>query len=400
MLHISDLHVGRSLYKYNMGQCQREIFNEIIRLAADAQPDVLMIAGDIFDKPVPSGEAYVLFDTFLNDLTERLPDLTILVIAGNHDSAERLQYASTFLQRHHIYISVLPPAIPGEHLKKITLQDVYGEVDFYLLPFTKPSYVRKLFEEGKSITWSEAVSEVLKRESIDFSRRNVILSHQFYASEGYEPETCDSEQTSISVGGIDRVDVDLLADFEYAALGHLHGSQKVKYPHVRYSGTPLKYSVSEEHQKKSVVQVVLGPKGQPPEITFLPLSASRDVRTVRGTLEEVLQQAVSGCGDEEKGCPGEIGRCQDYVSIILTDDDDGLLTDAKEKLEECYEHILEIRVDNKRTRARFEDQSSVREEWTLSQAFEHFFEDMNQRSMTEQEKEVMAQIWGEMEEIR
>ena len=403
LLHISDLHVGRSLYKYNLGQCQREIFDEIIRLAADTQPDVMMIAGDIFDKPVPSGESYTIFDTFLSSLTETLPDLTVLIIAGNHDSAERLQYASTFLQRHRIYISVLPPSEPSEHLKKVTLSDEYGDVDFYLLPFTKPSYVRKLFEDGKSITWSEAVEEILRRESIDYSRRNVILSHQFYASDGCVPETCDSEQTSISVGGIDRVDVDLLKNFEYAALGHLHGSQKVKYPHVRYSGTPLKYSVSEEHQKKSVVQIVLGPKGQPADITLLPLSSDRDVRTVRGTLAEVLLQAgnhMCAGGVIRKEAEGSLCTgCRDYVSIVLTDDDDGLLTDAKEKLEEYYEHILEIRVDNKRTRARFEDQSSVKEEWTLSQAFEHFFEDMNQRSMTEQEKAVMEQIWEEMEDV-
>ncbi|MDD7388730.1 MAG: exonuclease SbcCD subunit D [Lachnospiraceae bacterium] len=394
LFHISDLHIGRLLHRYNLGSCQQEVFDEIIRLAVEAQPDVMMIAGDIFDKPVPSGEAYTIFDTFLNDLTDALPQMTVLIIAGNHDSAERLQYASTFLQKHHIYISVLPPADPQEHLKKVTLEDEFGEVDFYLLPFTKPSHVRKLFEDGRVITWSEAVAEVLRRENIDYTRRNVILSHQFYASEGCSPETCDSEQTSIAVGGIDQVDVELLSGFEYAALGHLHGSQKVGYSHVRYSGTPLKYSVSEEHQKKSVVQVVLGPKGCPADITLLPLSASRDVRTVRGTLEEVLQTALersvldsSAAGQKE----------QDYVSIVLTDDDDGLLTDAKERLEERYEHILEIRVDNRRTRARFEDNSAVQEEWTMSQAFARFFEDMNHRPMTEQENGVMEQIWKEME---
>lgn len=406
LFHISDLHIGRSLHKYNLAECQREILEEIIHLTQREQPDVLIIAGDIFDKPVPSGEAYTVFDTFLNHLTEVLPQMTILMIAGNHDSAERLQYASSFLQRHHIYISVLPPAVPEEHLKKVTISDEYGEVDFYLLPFTKPVYVRKLFEEGKSITWSEAVGEVLRREKIDYSRRNVIVSHQFYASEGYEPETCDSEQISIAVGGIDQVDVDLLKDFEYAALGHLHGSQKVKYSHVRYSGTPLKYSISEEHQKKSITQIVIGEKGQQAEISFLPLSSSHDVRTVRGTLEEVLKAAMDSASflgkkgeynQTEQGAAKTRRKCQDYVSIILTDDDDGLLTDAKDKLEEWYEYILEIRVDNRRTRAHFEDTSTVQEEWTLSQAFHHFFEDMNHRPMSELETEVMEQIWTKME---
>ncbi len=390
LFHISDLHIGRSLHKYNLAKCQHEILNQIIALACEAQPDVMMIAGDIFDKSVPSGEAYTIFDTFLNHLTEALPEMTVLIIAGNHDSAERLQYASSFLQRHHIYISVLPPSGPEEYLKKVTLTDSWGEVDFYLLPFTKPAYVRKLFEEGQSITWSQAVEEVLRRETIDWTRRNVILSHQFYASDGCEPETCESEQTSISVGGIDQVHVDLLAEFDYAALGHLHGCQKVKYPHVRYSGTPLKYSISEEHHRKSVVQVELEEKGQPARISFLPLTCGQDVRTVRGTLQEVLDAAKSAASDQ-------YDRCQDYVSIILTDEDEGLLTDAKDKLEECYEYILEIRVDNQRTRARFEETSSVQDEWTLSQAFSHFFEEMNQRSMNEQEMAVMEKIWKRLE---
>ena len=233
----------------------------------------------------------------------------------------------------------------------------------------------------------------------------MIISHQFYASDGCKPDTCDSEQTSISVGGIDQVDVDLLKEFEYAALGHLHGSQQVRYPHVRYSGTPLKYSVSEEHQKKSVVQIILGQKGHPAEISFLPLSCGRDVRTVKGTLDEVLTAAGEASDLSESGFEQDSEersechcRCRDYVSIVLTDDDDGLLTDAKDKLEERYEHILEIRVDNKRTRARFADSTAVQEEWTLSQAFVHFFEDMNHRPMTDQEASVMEQIWKEMEE--
>lgn len=408
LFHISDLHIGRSLHKYNLAQCQKDILEEIIHLAQKEQPDVMMISGDIFDKSVPSGEAYTVFDTFLNRLTEAMPQMTVLIIAGNHDSAERLQYASTFLQRHHIYISVLPPAAAEEHLKKVILSDEYGQVNFYLLPFTKPAYVRKLFEEGRGITWSEAVAEVLRREEIDYSQRNVILSHQFYASEGCEPETCDSEQTNIAVGGIDQVDVDLLADFEYAALGHLHGSQKVKYPHVRYPGTPMKYSISEEHQKKSVTSILLGPKGQPAQISLLPLVSRRDVRTVRGTLEEVLKAAMTASAsavnkenqEQNRQRENKINRkCQDYVSIILTDDDDGLLTDAKDKLEEWYEYILEIRVDNRRTRARFEDASFVQEEWTLSQAFQHFFEDMNHRSMNERETEIMEQIWKKMGEM-
>lgn len=389
LFHIGDLHIGRYLHKYSLAECQREMLHRIVELVGQEKPDALLIAGDVFDKSVPSGEAYTIFDTFLEEVTEAAPDMTVLMIAGNHDSAERLQYASSFLERHHIYISVLPPSLPEEYLKKVTLTDTYGEVDFYLLPFTKPSYVRRLFEEGEAagISWSDAVAKVLEREQIDFGRRNVILSHQFYASEGAEPETCGSEQTSIAVGGIDRVDVELLKAFDYAALGHLHGSQQVRYPYVRYAGTPFKYSVSEAHQKKSVVRIVLGEKGTEPEITFLPVAAERDVRSIRGSLQEVLSLA-------EKLPQRE--RCQDYVSITLTDEDDGLLTDARDQLEERYVHILEIRVDNQRTRAQFEDQELAEEGWSLSEAFGHFFEELNHRPMNEQECLVMEQLWEEM----
>lgn len=396
LFHIADLHIGRSLHQYSLAACQREILDQIVELAKEAQPDVMMMAGDIFDKSVPSGEAYTIFDTFLNHLADALPQLTVLIIAGNHDSAERLQYASSFLQRHRIYISVLPPATPEEYLKKVTLTDEWGEVHFYLLPFTKPSYVRKLFPEGEKIGWSQAVQGIFSREKIDWNSRNVILSHQFYASGDSEPQRCESEQTSLSVGGIDRVDVDLLAQFEYAALGHIHGCQKVKYPHVRYSGTPFKYSVSEEHHKKCVLQIVLGEKGKEAEISALPLVYKQDVRTVKGTLQEVLDAAKEAAGECEKPLYG--GRCQDYVSITLTDEDEGFLTDAKDKLEERYAHILEIRVDNQRTRAHFEEVSSVQEEWTLSQAFSHFFEEMNQRPMSEQETLVMEEIWKRLGE--
>lgn len=435
LFHIGDLHIGRYLHKYNLADCQREVLRQIVEMAGQERPDALLIAGDVFDKSIPSGEAYTIFDQFLEKVTAAAPDMTVLLIAGNHDSAERLQYASSFLERHHIYISVLPPSLPEEHLKKVTLTDAYGEVDFYLLPFTRPSYVRRLFDEGESagISWSDAVAKVLEREQIDFGRRNVILSHQFYASEGAEPETCDSEQTSIAVGGIDRVDVDLLKSFDYAALGHLHGSQQVKFPYVRYAGTPFKYSVSEAHQKKSVTQIVLGEKGSEPEITFLPIAAEVDVRSIRGRLQEVLELAErddldvdehtadaadSPEDNEQPVCPdktdsdaekrvhvkrkqkGEMlpqrEKCQDYVSIILTDEDDGLLTDARDQLEERYAHILELRVDNQRTRAQFEDQELAQEGWSLSEAFSHFFEEMNQRSMNEQESLVMEQLWKEM----
>lgn len=387
LFHISDLHIGRQLYQYSLAECQRAVLKQITELTVQEQPDVLIIAGDIFDRSVPSGEAYTILDEFLSELTDRMEQLVILIIAGNHDSTERLRYASHFLQKHRIHISVLPPMEEEEHLQKISLTDAWGPVHFYLLPFTRPSYVRPLLsgqEFTRGMSWNDAVAALLEREEIDYRERNVVVSHQFYGSVGLLPQTCDSERAALSVGGTDLVDVELLKDFDYAALGHLHGGQKVRYPHVRYSGTPFKYSVSEEHQKKAVVQVVLEEKGKPAQISLLPLTGPKDVYSMKGTLQEVIQAKKA--------------LCEDYVSITLTDEDDGLLTDAKDVLKERYRNILEIRVDNQRTRSQFEKQCTAQESWSLSEAFTHFFEEMNHRDMNPQEAAVMESVWKDMGE--
>ena len=244
------------------------------------------------------------------------------------------------------------------------------------------------------------MERVLEREPIDYAERNVILSHQFYGTGEVRPETCDSEQCTASVGGSDMVSADLLSGFEYAALGHLHGAQKVVYSHVRYSGTPYPYSISEEHHKKSLVMIDLGAKGEDAEIALLPIEADRKVRTVRGNLADVLKDGwkSDGVQEEESSALKKQEKCGDYVSIVLTDDNDGLLTDARDRLEERYERILEIRVDNKRTRAQFTDTEDIQEGWSLSEAFQHFFSEMNQRDMNEQEAAVMRQIFEGMDE--
>jgi exonuclease SbcD len=245
LFHISDLHIGKQLHFYNLKDNQIEILKQITEKARQYRPDAIIIAGDIYDKSVPSAEAYQIFDQFLNDLSEISPSIPILIIAGNHDSAERLNYASSFLEKHKIYISVLPPQKEEEGLKKVVLTDEYGDVNFYLLPFTKPGYVRHLFAEGVVTSYDTAVAALIERENIDYTRRNVLVSHQFYVAGDKLPETCESEQVYISVGGIDSVDIAAVRQFDYVALGHLHGPQHIGVKQIRYSGTPLKYSVSE-----------------------------------------------------------------------------------------------------------------------------------------------------------
>lgn len=380
IFHISDLHIGKQLHYYNLRESQEQILIQIIDKAKEYRPDVILIAGDIYDKSVPSGEAYEIFDEFLNNLADIKPSIPVLIIAGNHDSAMRLKFASVFLERNNIYISVLPPQNGDEYLKKIVLHDEYGEVNFYMLPFTKPSYVRHLFEEGKVEDYNSAVRAVIEREKIDYSQRNVLVAHQFFVSKDVEPEKCDSEITYISVGGLDSVDVACVKEFDYVALGHIHGAQAIGDNHIRYSGTPLKYSVSEERHSKSITMVTLGEKNSENQYESIPLIAKRDVRSVRGTLLEVIDMA----NDENR---------EDYVSITLTDENS--IYRPKDQLEEHYKNILEVRMDNERTKSKL-NYSESEETLDPLEAFREFYSEINNQPISDEETEIIAQIINEI----
>lgn len=382
IFHLSDLHIGKQLHYYNLGECQKRMLDEIVEQVNKVRPDVIVIAGDIYDKAVPSGEAYQLFDRFLNGLADIEPNIPVLIIAGNHDNAKRLQYAGNFLERNQIYVSAMPPSKEEERLKKITLKDVYGEVHFYLLPFTKPGYVRHLFEEGVVKDYHTAIQALLEREQIDTSQRNVLVAHQFFVANGEEPSKSDSELTYISVGGLDWVDVSCVRDFDYVALGHIHRAQKMGEENIRYCGTPYKYSVGEENDKKGILVVTLGEKGTEPAFETIPLFIKPDVRSIRGSLLEVLEAAT-----EE--------NCQDYVSITLTDDQVLL---AKESLEVVYPHILEVRVDNVRTRKRLEDKGNGEKSRSPMEAFADFYREMNDIDMSEEEEQILQDIIEEVKE--
>ncbi len=376
LFHISDLHIGRQLYYYDLRACQEDALSQIVSRVMEYRPDVVLIAGDIYDRSSPSGEAYELFDQFLNQLADIRPSIPVLIIAGNHDNAKRLKFASSFFAKNKIYIAAMPPRREEEHLKKVMLEDSCGPVNFYLLPFLKPGYVRGLFEEGTVTDYDSAVRAVLEREEIDFSVRNVLVAHQFFVSGGSLPETCDSEFAAISVGGIDSVDVDCVRQFDYVALGHLHGAQRVGAEHIRYSGSPLKYSVSEEHHEKGIQMVTLGAKGQEPALETIPIHPLRQVRSIRGTLGSVLAAAT----EENR---------EDYVSITLTDED---VYRPRDILEEQYSHILEVRVDNRRTRARLESEDAGSGSPDPLEAFAEFYQEMNGQPMSGGEEAVMREI--------
>ncbi len=376
--HLSDLHIGKQLHRYNLKEDQQVILKEVITYAKELRPDAIVIAGDIYDKSVPSAEAVNVFDEFLTDLSEITPEIPILIISGNHDSPDRLKYASEILKRHHIYLAGNVPERPEEHIEKVTLHDAYGEVDFYLLPFMKPAYVKNIFVDGTPETYSDAVKEIIKREKIDYKdKRNVFVSHQFYVGEKAEsPETCDSEV--FSVGGIDNVDIGSVKEFDYVALGHLHGAQCIGKPEIRYCGTLLKYSVSESTQNKSLTVVTLKAKGEKPEIENYPLHPLRDVRKKKGTLDEIIKEAQ----ETEK---------DDYISITLTDEIDPYK--PKEQLERIFSHILEIRVDNQRTRTKLKEMDEelvMKDPFT---SFAEFYKEMQGREMNGEEETIMKEIF-------
>lgn len=372
--HLSDLHIGKQLHRYHMSEEQRQILHQIVGMAQEEQPDAVILAGDIYDSPVPSAEAVSIFDDFLTQLCERVPQTTIFIIAGNHDSAKRLDFASSILAKHRVYIAGMPPVTPEEFIKRVTLEDAHGKVDFYLLPFVKPGYVRHVFQEEVP-SYDAAVRMLLAREEIDGRKRNVLVSHQFYTAGGKAPETCDSEVRF--VGGIENVDVAALEAFDYAALGHIHRPQKMGQEYYRYCGTPLQYSISEAGEEKSVTVVELGEKGSAPLVRKLPLKPLRNVRKMTGTLREILD----GVTEENR---------HDFVSITLTDEVEAY--QPKERLEEQFDHILEIRIDNARTRKLLNLEDEELAELDPYEAFGIFFAEMNGREMTEQEDAMLRQV--------
>lgn len=380
--HLSDLHIGKQLHSYNLKEDQEAILSQVVEAARRLHPDAVVIAGDIHDKQVPSAEAVTVFNCFLTELSDIAPPISVLITAGNHDSARRLDYASEILDRHHIHIAGVPPIEQGEYLKKVTFQDAYGEVDFYLLPFVKPGYVRNLLDdemEGNSYT--EAVRMLLEREDIDVSKRNVLVSHQFYTFGGNEPQRSDSE--AVVVGGLDNVDAGVLEKFDYAALGHIHRPQQIGNSRFRYCGTLLKYSVSESEDNKHLLMVELGEKGTEPVYTAVPLSPIRDVRRLEGKFENILEEAKNK------------KLRNDYVSITVTDEVEPY--QFRERLEETYPFLLEVRVENTRTRTKMEEQEEVMDISDPLQVFGRFFEEMQGRQMSREEEALLKDVLEEME---
>ncbi len=327
--HLSDLHIGLKLMNRDLSEDQRYIFDRIIGYALEERPDAILIAGDIYDKAVPSAEAVDLFDYFISGLKREVPETEIMMISGNHDSVSRVNMYRSILEDQRIHMIGLPPQKEEEYIEKVTLQDAFGPVHFYLLPFVKPSMVRQIVgqdEEGRNLSYNDTIHRMIGRENIIREERNVLVSHQFYLPAGTpadEVERMDSEIRT--VGNIDEVKADILASFDYAALGHIHKPMKVGNDLYRYSGTPLACSVSEAGQEKGIVMVEMGPKGET-AVSVLPLIPLRQVRKIRDTLDGALRQAS-----------------EDYVSVLLTDREDLDVMDMQDRLRLAFPNLLEIR---------------------------------------------------------
>lgn len=337
IFHLSDLHIGFKLVNRDMREDQEYIFRQIADYAAKEQPDAVIIAGDIYDRAVPSAEAVELFDAFVTWLSEAVPEAAIMMISGNHDSAPRINCYRSVLSRQNIYVAGIPPVTPDEYMEKVVLKDEYGSVNFYLLPFVKPSVVagivRKEDEEG--LSYDETLRRIIAREDVKEAERNIIVSHQFYLPVGKKADDIERMDSEIkSVGNIDAVYADVLDLFDYAALGHIHKPMKAGSDTKRYPGTPLACSVSEEEQQKGIIVINIGKKsagGKRADIKtdVLPLVPLRKVRKIRGQFDDVLKQAAD-----------------DYVTVILTDKRDYDIIDMKDRLQQAFPYLLEIRREN------------------------------------------------------
>jgi len=377
--HLSDLHFGKQLHGYDLYKEQCSFISQLVDYVKSEKPDAILISGDIYDKMVPSGPAISLLDK----LFVALEDVPTLVIAGNHDAADRLKYGKSFLEKHNIHISVLPPQTADERLEKIILKDRYGDICFYLLPFIKPGMVRHYMPEEAAAGEQAIIEKLLADEDIDYSGRNVILSHQFYVNGSTEPVRCGSELRAVSAGGTDAVDISVLNGFDYAALGHIHSAQYIGTEKARYCGTPIKYSVSEAGQDKSITVVEIGSKTEGVHIDTLPLKALHDVIKLKGSLKEITAFA------------NENNR-QDYISITLTDDD--IPEMVKEQLSAYFQNILEIIADNKRTRQILNEDIADFKELSPYEAFCTFFRETSGRVMDGEEDSLIKEIIKEVME--
>lgn len=377
LFHLSDLHLGKRLFEFSLLEDQRHILKEILVLAETERPDAVLIAGDVYDKSVPPQEAVALFDWFLTALARQ--GVPVLCISGNHDSPERMAFGSHLMASAGVYVA---PVWNGT-VEPVTLSDAYGEVDFFLLPFLKPIHARRYCEEGQAESYTDAVAFALSAMRRTAGRRSVLVTHQFVTG------ARRSESEEISVGGSDNVDASVFDGFDYVALGHIHSPQNCGSDRIRYSGTPLKYSLSEATDQKSVTVAELDGEGNV-SLRLLPLVPRRDVVRLRGTYKELMRREFY-----EKTSYKE-----DFVHVTLTDEEE--IVDAIGKLRTVYKNVTSLEYDNARTRKNAQIRGAEHVETKTPLAlFDELYLLQNNRPMTEEQRaflgELIEEVWEEEE---
>lgn len=371
-IHLSDLHIGKRVNEYSMLEDQEYIFAQILDIIDKSNADAVIIAGDVYDKSVPIVEAVELFDKFLCSLAER--NLYVFVISGNHDSPERIAFGGRLMTANKIYIS---PVYNGK-IEPIVLNDEFGEINVYMLPFIKPANVRRFFGEAEINSYTDAIKTAIDNMNVDTAKRNIIVTHQFITGSDR------TESEDVSVGGTDNVDVSVFDDFDYVALGHIHRAQKCTRDTVRYSGSPLKYSFSETNDKKTITTVEIGKKGSI-NIVFEELKPLRDLKEIRGTYNELMQKSFYENTTYEN----------DYMHITLTDEDD--VPDAIGKLRTVYKKLMKLDYDNKRTQSNSIIESDLNaESKSPLTLFSEFYTLQNNSELNENQKEFISKLIEEI----
>ena len=370
-IHLSDLHIGKRVNEYSMIEDQEYILNKTLKIIDGEMPCKVIIAGDVYDKSVPSAEAVQLFDGFLTSLAER--GVETFIISGNHDSPERMAFGSRLMTASGIHIS----RVYNGETDLVTLTDEYGEINVYMLPFVKPMHVRRYFGD-EIVSYTDAVSAAVSAMDIDLTKRNLLITHQFVTG------AVRSESEEISVGGTDNVDVSAFIGFDYVALGHIHSPQSCTTERVRYSGTPLKYSFSEARDKKSVTVVELREKGSV-EIRTVPLVPMRDMVELRGSYDGLMLKSFY------EGTTYQT----DYTHITLTDEED--VVDAIGKLRTVYRNLMKLDYDNTRTRSSVSIEGATDVETRSPiELFSDLYELQNNQPMTDEQRELVEKLIAEV----
>lgn len=367
-LHLSDLHIGKRVNGFSMIEDQKYILKKIVNIIDDEKPDAILVAGDVYDRNVPGEDAMKVWDQFLVDISKR--NIPLYAISGNHDSAVRFADHGNLVANSGIFLS---PVYDGK-ANHFVLEDEFGPINIYLLPFIKPAIVKALFEDEKIENYTDACRVAIKKMNVDINERNILLAHQFVTG------AKRSESEEVVVGGLDNVDATVFKDFDYVALGHIHGKQKIERESIRYCGTPLKYSFSEKDHTKSVTILEMMEKGNI-NIREAILVPYHDMREIKGSYEEIMLKENY-----------ENTQVEDYIHVVLTDEND--IVDAAAKIRKVYPNLMKISYDNKRTRSNqtIEEIEKIDEKSPL-ELFEKFYEMQNNQEMTSQQRDyVLEQI--------